>query len=355
MAFSLDSTTCPRKEQLMQRFSWLSQWMTDGPRTRRAPARKPTARFRPQVEVFERRELLSTLTVTNNLDSGNGSLRADISKAHNRDTIVFAPSLDGQTITLTSGELVINQKLTIQGPGASQLTISGGNTSRVFEVDGSSTNVILSGLTITQGSATVGGAIYNNGTLTITNSTLSGNSAVDGGNGGAIKNNGTLMITNSMLSGNSAGGAGGAIDNYADLTVSGCTLSGNSSYGEAGAIRSGGVATLTVTDSTLSGNSANGDGGAIFSYGDGTLLLSACTLSGNSAYRGGAVYDYGEGRVSGCTLSNNRAGEDGSAIYSVGLYGTVEVGNSVFSGSGTGQFAYIFGSFLDEGGNTFGP
>ena len=101
--------------------------------------------------MFERRDLLSTLTVMNNLDSGTGSLRADIAAAHAGDTIVFAPSLDGQTITLTSGELDIDKNLTIQGPGAGQLAVSGGNASRVFEVDGATTNVTLSGLTITQG------------------------------------------------------------------------------------------------------------------------------------------------------------------------------------------------------------
>jgi hypothetical protein len=85
----------------------------------------------------------STLTVTNNLDSGTGSLRADIAAAHNGDTIVFAPSLDGQTITLTSGELLIRKNLTIAGPGAGELTVSGNHASRVFEV-AKRENVILS-------------------------------------------------------------------------------------------------------------------------------------------------------------------------------------------------------------------
>ena len=107
--------------------------------------------------MFERRDLLSTLTVVNNLDSGTGSLRAEVAAAKNNDTIVFAPSLDGQTITLTSGELDINKNLTIQGPAASQLTISGNQASRVFQVDYSVTATI-SGLSISNGHTTVAAA-----------------------------------------------------------------------------------------------------------------------------------------------------------------------------------------------------
>src|SRR5262249_25148546 len=87
-----------------------------------------------QVETLESRRLLSALTVTTAADSGAASLRAEIAAANSGDTINFASSLKGQTITLTSGELLINKGLTIQGPGAAQLTISGGNSSRVFDV-----------------------------------------------------------------------------------------------------------------------------------------------------------------------------------------------------------------------------
>src|SRR5438093_7100402 len=74
----------------------------------------------------------STLTVTNAQDKGAGSLRDTITNAKSGDTIVFSPALNGQTITLTSGELVINKSLDVEGPGADELTISGNDTSRVF-------------------------------------------------------------------------------------------------------------------------------------------------------------------------------------------------------------------------------
>ena len=90
-----------------------------GLRTPKAGRREPPC-FRPHLEVLESRWLPSTLTVTNNLDSGPGSLRAEIAAAKSGDTVVFAAAVDGKTITLTTGELAITTGVTIQGPGAGQ-------------------------------------------------------------------------------------------------------------------------------------------------------------------------------------------------------------------------------------------
>jgi predicted outer membrane repeat protein len=335
----------------MPLFTWLQQRRTGRPQTQRSAARKPTARYRPQLEALEDRWMPSTLAVLNNLDSGAGSLRGDIAAAKRKDTIVFAPSLNGQTITLTSGQLVINKSLTIQGPGAGQVTISGGHSSRIFEV-ANKTNVTLRGLTISNGTAAEGAGIYVDygGTLTINNSTLSSNSATV--YGGAIDSSGTLTISNSTLSGNTAAYAGGAIENAgANLTISGCRLSGNSvgygSYG--GAIRNDNGGNLSISNSTLSDNSAPGGyGGAIFSLGGSTLTLTDCTLSSNTAYDGGALYNMGATTVSGCTLSSNIANDTGGAIYNY-LNQVLTVNNSVFS---TNTPNNIFGNYSGSG-NTF--
>jgi hypothetical protein len=344
---------------------WLSErlWLS-GSRERASrpasPRKRPT--FRPTLEALEHRYLLSTLTVLNTHDSGAGSLRAEIAAAHSNDTIVFAPSLDGQTITLTSGELLIKKNLTIAGPGAGELTVSGNNASRVFEV-ASKENVTLSGLTISDGAAsgvgqagegagilnhgtlTVsgsalsgnsanqnGGGIHNDGTMTVSNSTLSGNSA---GEGGGIRNEGTLTVSGSVLSGNVGTVVGGGIENYGTLTVSGSTLSGNSANQNGGGIFNDG--TLTVSSSTLSGNSTTQQGGGI--YNNGTMTVSNSTLSSNSASYGGGIYDYsGTLTVSGSTLSSNSATYYGGGIYngagSLTVSGSTLSGNSAASAGG---------------------
>jgi hypothetical protein len=118
----------------------------------------------------------------NNADSGPGSLRAALADASSGDTIDFDDSLRGQTITLTSGELALRTDLDIEGPGAADLTVSGNHASRVFSIVDRFT-VAISGLTIADGfDPGAGGGIYNGngGTLTLTGSTLSGNSASGG-------------------------------------------------------------------------------------------------------------------------------------------------------------------------------
>src|SRR5262249_28470036 len=162
--------------------------------------------------TLEGRDVPSTLTVTNNRDSGAGSLRAEIAAARSKDTIVFAPSVDGATITLTSGQLEISKNVTIQGPGAGLLTGSGDLQSPVFQVDQKVT-VTVSGMTMSNGHAGYlgnlysydGGGILNLGTLTVSGCILSGNSAGDSpfysygehGNGGGMYNAGTLTVSNS--------------------------------------------------------------------------------------------------------------------------------------------------------------
>src|SRR5262249_17295402 len=166
---------------------------------------------RPWFEQLEDRTLLSTFTVVNSADAGDGSLRGMLAVAGTGDTINFATELTGQTITLTSGELVVNKSLAILGPGANHLTISGDDASRVFDITGGGLTVTIADLRIAHGRASRGGGIDNAGsTLNLLRCTLSNNEAVGdpGGDskGGAIFNEvgGTLRVIDSRLTGNLA-------------------------------------------------------------------------------------------------------------------------------------------------------
>jgi len=243
----------------------------------------------------------ATITVANLNDSGSGSLRDAIAIASPGDTINFRVA---GTITLTSGELLINKSLTISGPGAGSLAVSGNRSSRVFEIGGGTT-VSISGLTIENGNAYQGGGIYNAGTLTVTNSTLSGNiggSYYTGGQCGGISNGGTSTVTNSTLSGNYGAYSGGGFCNFATLTMTNSTLSGNFAFANGGGIWNGG--TLTMTNSTLSGNYVQySNGGGIDN--SGTLTVSNSTLSGNSGANGGGMLNEGALTIKNSIVANS--------------------------------------------------
>ena len=132
------------------------------PQTQRQPVRLGRS-FVPRLEPLEDRTVLSTLTVANPADSGDGSLRAAIALAQSGDQIVFDTSLKGQTITVASGPLAIAQSIDIEGPGADKLAISGNHASRIFAISGG-VAVTIAGLTITEGmfiGNDGGGAIVN--------------------------------------------------------------------------------------------------------------------------------------------------------------------------------------------------
>ena len=226
-----------------------------------------------------------------------------------------------------------------------------------------------------------GGGIANSGTLTVNNSTFTGNST---NNGGGIYNSGTLLVSNSTFSSNSAA-YGGGIHNYGTITAESSTFSGNSAFSGGGINNSG---TLTISNSNISGNSAtDGDGGGISNYlsltvinstfsdnnatnGGGisngvipfSLTVSNSTFSDNSAVVGGGIYIAhtsfhvpSTATISNSTFSNNRATYLGGGIYSQADIEpkTTNVSNSTFSGNsapeGQGGGIYNYTSVLNLG------
>jgi hypothetical protein len=241
-------------------------------------------------------------------DPGHTTLRDAITSAetsaNSGSTITFASGLSG-TITLASQLPTISYPTTIQGPGAGQIAISGDDADRILHMRSLSGPfpVTISGLTLTHGnvSGQSGGAIYSyNAQLTISDAILSGNASEYGGGAvWAYSGLGTLTIENSTLTGNSASGGGAIYDVGTPLTIQNSTLSGNQAVSRGGAI---GIdipsAPSTIVDSTLTGNMSTGNytasrGGGIYIYGAYYgLTVSGSTVAGNSAREGGGIFNH---------------------------------------------------------------
>ena len=298
-------------------------------------------RMRPTVLALEDRSLLSTIVVNNPTDTpvaGQTDLRQAIDQANTtggNQTIVFDKTvfMTPQTITLKVGQLELSDASgteTITGPAAG-VTVSGGGKSRVFQVDKGIT-ASISGLTITGGkTASNGGGLYNFGTITLTNCTLSGNQAVGDANGnalgGAVYNSAeaSLAIDNTSFVNNQTNGTndsfGGAIVNGGTLSSNGATFTGNSAVGstmlsQGGAIGNEYGATATITLSTFTGNQALGSGtgtGGSIQNGDElvtppngsviTTTLSQCTFANNTATGGSGAGQQGGAGARSKTLA----------------------------------------------------
>jgi len=295
------------------------------------------------------------------LSTGQVSLRDAINLADvigGDQTIGFA-SLTGQTITLQSGSLVLDDPsgtLTIDGLGTS-LTVDGNGQGTVFQNDPHS-SAEIEGLCITGGNARYGGGVDNGGVLTITNSTISGNHASYSGGGVsdvyvAEYRQTVTTIVDSTISGNSAQGYGGGVDAVYNVTITNCTVSNNS------ALSGGGISgSATVIDSTISDNNAFMGGGVLAHSADPTIINS--TITGNSATRGGglAAY-YGSASLTDDTIASNSGEGIWDETGTISLNGSIVAGNLVggteqdLSGP-TGDFSGTYDLIGDDTGTIVG-
>ena len=245
---------------------------------------RPTATC--AIGAFEPQNTAYTVGSASDSSSGSAGTLAACQSATNttcrlRDALALAPSMyDTETITfngtvqvpitLMSGTLTVAGNVTITGPASgTPVIVDGGCTVNVSGVCTSGTGVTvftvnrgvtvgISNLTIQHGNtAGAGGGIftYTGGMVTLTNSTLSGNSAFEGG---GIQNDGMMTVTNSTFTGNSAtSGDGGGIVNYGTVTLTNSTLTGNSAASLGGGIYNIG-STVTLTNTIVAGNTASG-------------------------------------------------------------------------------------------------
>ena len=260
-----------------------------------------------------------------------------------------------QTITLGGTELAITDALTITGTGASQLTVNGNNASRVFHIDDGTASqiaVAISDLTISGGAVLLagtdgGGGILNREQLTISDSTISGNSVQNGGGGGGIDSYGAMTVSSCTISGNTAPFAGGILTR-GSATITSSTISGNSAKYFGGGIDA--HDSLIITDSTISGNQVTYDGGGL--RGSGNITVAGSTINGNSAQYGvgGGLEVRGNLALTNSTISGNEASENGGGIY-VGVSGNLTtVNHSTITGNSTTSAEG--GGFYVAGGTT---
>lgn len=276
-----------------------------------------------------------------------------------------------------TGDLDITSAVTIDGPDA---TIDAAGLDRALDVlEGGA--LTLTGVTVTGGSAqgegmpASGGGIRNAGELTADGATITGNTAVRAGggieavagstteltgvtlsdnetgpgpgNGGGlhITESGTVTVTDSMITGNRAAAEGGGLwnDTMSTMTVTGSTISGNTASGDEATMGGGGLFTvggeLTVRDSEVTDNVADGmagsGGGALND--DGTLVVENTTFSGNTAVRAGGAIEanIGTTEVSGTTMTGNSTGDspgNGGGVHLTGA-GTVTLDGGEVTGN----------------------
>src|SRR5947208_3783986 len=265
------------------------------------------------------------IPVTNTNDSGPGSLRQALAVANDGDTI-DATGISG-VINLTSGELLVETSVTINGPGADLLAVDGNMISRGFRIPVSGKTIAISGFTIRNGHAgNAGGGIDN-------------------------ENNDTLMITSCTVSGNTAG-LGGGMFNGGPLTIGSITVSGNSAANGGGIYNSGG-GTATITNSTFSGNTA-GSGGGIFNIG--TFTITNSTLSNNSASLGGGVFNNETLQIGETILDMGTSGANISnfgTVTSLGYNLSSDNGGGVLTGPGDQiNTNPLLGPLQNHGGTT---
>jgi len=210
-----------------------------------------------------------TFQVTKTADTNDGTCDLDCSL---REAIVAANTNPGAddvpvpagTYLLTLGQLTVSEDVDISGAGESNTIIDGNATNRAFVIS-SATTVTINTLTIQNGNYFLGGGgIANYGTLTLNNTTVSGNSAGSGGGGGVVNYSGTLTLNNTTVSGNSNsnGGGGGVYNSYGTLTINNTRQEGTSHRPPAASTCSVHASLREIRSRWLPAVSMNGIGGA---------------------------------------------------------------------------------------------
>lgn len=221
--------------------------------------------------------------------------------------------------------VLLDQALTISGAGSGSTVLDGQNEHRVLLVE--SAGAALDNLAIANGNAEFGGGIWNTGTLSLSNTQVSNNTAEQFG--GGILNNGSLTVLDSTLIGNTAeGDSGGGIANSSgSLSMSNSEVSGNVAQNNGGGIDNF-QGTLTLADSIIDGNTAVNEGGGIYNF-SGTVTIAGSAIQDNTATAGGGIGNQAILALNDSVISGNEASL-GGGIHNIG---NLAVSNSTIDGN----------------------
>ncbi len=273
--------------------------------------------------------ILTVDTLLDVVDGGDGvlSLREALADANAGDEIQFDASLNGGTIVLSGSQLVVDENVTVTGPGSGLLTVDADLASRVFQVNVGVTAAI-SGLTLTRGAGASGAGINNLSTVTVTDCVVTGNS---GSPAGGISNQGDLTLTRSSVDGNTGEGIRAQ---SGPVTIVESTVSNNTS---SGIVAASGGAPILIRRSTFSGNTGPAGGAINNSSSAVPITLENSTISGNTATNlGGGIFAGGAPMtILSSTITNNTATNHGGGVSRGSLIaaGVVTIRNSIVAGN----------------------
>lgn len=281
------------------------------------------------------REAVETI---NTGTASNNGCAVSINPLGTDDEINFALPT-GSTITLSGSELAITTSVSINGPGATELTINANNASRIFNFD-NAPNSVVDGLTLS------GGTTFSQRSLP-----QLGDLGLDNGGAIFVTESPSLAISNTVITDNVSRNYGGgiAINESSFVTISNSTISDNST-----SLASGGLSirnssdSVNISDSIISDNYAANGAGGMFVYGSDSVTISNSTISGNTAGREGLSGNAGGGililtsdsvTISNSTISNNVRNSGIQITYSdfaTILDSTITGNSSQVSGGGVG-------------------
>ena len=312
----------------------------------------------------------TTVTITrsefknnNSSDAGNATTDGGViylgSGAHNSKLTITGSTFDGNSLAKCPGAALSvissqNSVITISGSTFSNNS-AGSSGGAIYMLDATGTTLDIENSTFTgnkangttvktDNSGTGGGAIYvrDSGAVTIEDSTFTGNSSKACG-GAILVRGGSLTLTDTDFTNNTAA-HGGAISNYdtaaSTITITGGTYSGNTSTSNSGTfhINSGANVTVKMTGITVENSSSDGVGGAMAIYGKAKVTLENVSFTNASTLNNGGAIGVSDGTldISGSTFEDNSAKNNGGAIYiSSGSTGTVDIRNSTFTNNST--------------------